>query len=72
LNLASLSGCHENSLFKEGKDITIDTKIIEDFFEVKNEKKAVVKVSESKREDESPTLSSVIEKNRYTSICNVN
>ena len=59
----------EDNIFNQNDEIRIDTSLIEEFFIIKNEKKIVAKVSESIRENEAPGISSVLDKNKYTSIC---
>jgi hypothetical protein len=61
-----------NSVFTKSDNITLDTKLVEEFFIIKNEKKIIAKVSENMRENEIPSISTALEKNKYTSICNKN
>jgi hypothetical protein len=69
LNLSSLPGSFKESVFNQNEEITIDNSLIEEFFMIKNEKKIVAKVSDSMRENEAPSISNVLDKNKYTSIC---
>ena len=65
LNL-NQTGYDLDSLFSSKIGINIDESLLDDFFSLKNEKKNFCEIN-----DKTNNLSTIINKNRYNSICNM-